>query len=268
MAYAVKLDIFEGPLDLLLYLIQKHELDIHNIPITLITEQYLEHMDMLTVLNLDVAGEFLVMATLLMRIKSKMLLPVDHIDQDEAVEEDPREELVQKLLEYMKFKDAAGQMRILEETRSDSVRRHPEPIEYDDSDSPFINMSIFDLITAFSRVLKEMPKDVFHRVIKDEFTVAEKVEEILQRLKSGESVQFKTLFTQVKNKLEAITVFLALLELIRLKEVSFVQNKNFDDIEIASSESIDEDDPHWNRAMSPDRDAGTVHDEHGIGGGN
>ncbi|MFT5207304.1 MAG: segregation and condensation protein A [Candidatus Omnitrophota bacterium] len=268
MAYGVKLEIFEGPLDLLLYLIQKHELDVHDIPITLITEQYLEHMDMLSVLNLEVAGEFLVMATMLMRIKSKTLLPIDQVEEDAAIEEDPREELVQKLLEYMKFKDVAGQMRVLEETRSDSIRRHPEPIEFDDSDSPFINISIFDLITAFSRVLKEMPKDVFHRVIKDEFTVAEKVEEILGRLKSGESVQFTTLFTQVKNKLEAITVFLALLELIRLKEVSFIQSKNFDDIDIASSESIDEDDPHWNRAMSPGLDTEVAHDEHGIGGGN
>ncbi len=234
MTYKVRLQIFEGPLDLLLYLIQKNELDIHDIPITLVTEQYLEYLNLMQSLNLDVAGEFLVMASMLMRIKSKMLLPPDEVPADAPAEEqDPRAELVAKLIEYMRFKDAAQSLRKMEETRMDSFTRTAPELEIDAGDSPFLDGSLFDLITAFGKVLKHMPKDVFHQVIKDEFTVAEKVTEILGALGGdGHRVRFTQLFKKAGNRLEAITVFLALLELIRMKEVIFMQDTLFDDIQI------------------------------------
>lgn len=234
MTYKVRLEIFEGPLDLLLYLIQKNELDIHDIPITLVTEQYLQYLGIMQSLNLDVAGEFLVMASMLMRIKSKMLLPPDEVPADAPAEEvDPREELVQKLLEYMRYKDAAQELRKMEGFRMDSYTRTAPELEIDAADSPFLDGSLFDLITAFGKVLQHMPKEVFHQVIKDEFTVAEKVTEILNVLgTAGERVRFTQLFKKAGNRLEAITVFLALLELIRLKEVSFMQDQLFEDIVI------------------------------------
>ena len=238
-AYKVRLQIFEGPLDLLLHLIQKNELDIHDIPITLVTEQYLEHLNLMQSLNLDIAGEFLVMASMLMRIKSKMLLPPDEVPAEApAEEEDPRAELVAKLIEYMRYKDAAQELRKMETSRADSFARSAPELEIDAGDSPFLDGSIFDLITAFGKVLQHMPKEVFHQVIKDRFTVAEKVQEILGFLGAeGQRVRFTQLFKKAENRLEAITVFLALLELIRLKEVFFVQNQLFDDIEIIRTTS-------------------------------
>ena len=235
MDYKIKLDIFEGPLDLLIYLIKKHELDIHDIPITLITEQYLEYLNIMQSLNLELAGEFLVMASTLMRIKSKTLLPIDENAPEEESEEDPRDELVQKLLEYMKFKEAAQTMRNLEETRSDKFTRSPQIIDVDEDEVIFNNISLFDLIRAFSKVLHEMPKDIFHKVVKDEFTVADKVHFLLHSLVEKSKVRFGQLFEGCKNKLEAITTFLALLELVRLKEVKFEQDKAFDDISISKN---------------------------------
>jgi segregation and condensation protein A len=234
MTYKVKLQIFEGPLDLLLYLIQKNELDIHDIPITLVTEQYLQYLNLMQSLNLDVAGEFLVMASMLMRIKSKMLLPPDEVPADAPPEEqDPRAELVAKLLEYMRYKDAAQSLRKMETSQMDSFVRFAPELDIDVSDSPFLEGTLFDLITAFGKVLQNMPKEVFHQVIRDEYTVAEKVQEILGVLKNdGQKVRFTQLFTRAANRLEAITVFLALLELIRMKEVLFMQDVLFDDIQI------------------------------------
>ena len=232
MDYKVKLDIFEGPLDLLLYLIKKSELDIHDIPITTITEQYLEYLNLMQLLDLDIAGEFLVMAATLMHIKSKMLLPPDETPALDEEEMDPRAELVQRLLEYKRFKEAASNLQQMEETRSLSFTRFPATIEIDGGDSPFLEASLFDLISAFSKVLKNMPKDIFHRVIKDEFTVAEKVHEIFHLLVENDALLFSSLFKKSKNRFEAITIFLAVLELIRLKEIRIVQNRLFEDIEI------------------------------------
>ena len=232
MDYKVRLDIFEGPLDLLLYLIKKDELDIQNIPIMTITDQYLEYLNLMQLLDLDIAGEFLVMAATLMHIKSKMLLPPDENPVLEEEEMDPRAELIQRLLEYKRFKEAAANLQGMEQERSRFFTRYPAPVEMDAGDSPFLEASLFDLISAFSKVLKGMPKDVFHKVIKDEFTVAEKVHEIFHRLVQSKTLFFSHLFKESKNRFEAITIFLAVLELIRLKEVIIVQNVLFEDIEI------------------------------------
>jgi segregation and condensation protein A len=231
MSYRVQLEIFEGPFDLLLYLIKKEELDIYDIPITRITEQYLEYLNLMELLDLDVAGEFLVIAATLMQIKSRMLLPPD---AEEAVEEtDPRADLVRRLLEYKAFKEAAEGLKGFEGKRSGIFTRTGAEPEMEGSDSPFLEVSLFDLIAAFSKVLKGIPKDTIHEVQKDEFTVAEKVHEIFHRLVREPKIYFSSLFKSAKNKFEVITTFLAILELIRLKEVKIHQGDHYSDIEIA-----------------------------------
>src|SRR3989338_8712315 len=233
----VKLDVFEGPLDLLLYLIKEEELDIYDIPITRITEQSLEYLNLMEMLDLGVAGEFLVMAAELMHIKSSMLLPPDPETPPEEL--DPRGELVRRLLEYKTFKEAADRLRQMGERRSGIFGRFGVQPELEGGglpagrqDSPFAEVSIFDLIKALSRVLMDMPRQDIHEVLKDEFTVADKVHEIFHRLVKEPVIYFSSLFRAAKNKLEVITTFLALLELIRLKEVLIAQHNHFDEIEI------------------------------------
>ena len=231
MSYKVRLEIFEWPLDLLLYLIKEEELDIYNIPITRITGQYLEYLNLMEMLDLDVAGEFLVMAATLMQIKSKMLLPPDPTDT-EVLEEDPRAQLVRRLLEYKAFKEAAGNLRVYEEKQSGIFPRFGVQPELGPAEVSLGDISIFQLIAAFSKVLKNMPTNKFHEVEKDEFTVADKVHEIFHRLVKEPIVRFSELFRPMKNKLEAITTFLAVLELIRLREIRVRQNGPFSEIEI------------------------------------
>lgn len=234
MGYKIKLEVFEGPLDLLLYLIKEEELNIYDIPITRITEQYLEYLNLMELLDLEVAGEFLVMAATLMQIKSKMLLPPDPATV-EAEETDPRAELVRRLLEYKAYKEVASRLKGFEENQSGVFSRVgalPElPLE-EDGDSPFTGVSLFDLISALAKALKNMPRDVFHQILKDEFTVAEKVHDIFHRLLKEPVIYFSRLFKEAKNRSEVITTFLALLELIRLKEVTIRQENRFDEIEI------------------------------------
>ncbi|MBI3252983.1 MAG: segregation/condensation protein A [Candidatus Omnitrophica bacterium] len=238
MTYKVKLEVFEGPLDLLLYLIKEEELDIYDIPITRITGQYLEYLNLMELLDLDIAGEFLVMAATLTEIKSRMLLPPDP-EAAEAEEADPRAELVRRLLEYKAFKEAASSLRGFEAGRADLFTRPGVETGQDlpsgRRDSPFCEASLFDLLTAFSRVLGRLPKDSFHSIEKDEFTVAEKVHELFHRLAKEPVVYFSALFRSAKNKFEVITTFLALLELVRMKEVTVRQSGHFDEIEILRS---------------------------------
>jgi segregation and condensation protein A len=232
MTVKVRLEIFEGPLDLLLYLIKKEELNIYDIAITKITEQYLEYLNLMEMLDLEVAGEFLVMAATLMQIKSKMLLPPDP-DAPAEEDADPRAELVRRLLEYKSFKDAADKLRGFEEDRSGLFTRFGVEPEVDGGDSPFVQGTLFDLLNAFSRVLKNLPKQSVHEVMKDEFTVAEKVHEVFHRLLKEPVIYFSTLFRHAKNRFEVITTFLALLELVRLKEVLISQMDTFGEIEIS-----------------------------------
>ena len=233
MTYKVKLEVFEGPLDLLLYLIKKEELNIYDIPVARITDQYLEYLEFMKLLDLDIAGEFLVMAATLMHIKSKMLLPPDQVDEEQE-EEDPRAELVRRLLEYKKFKEAASQLAQMESQHKHLFPRvgPAQPEETAIPKDMLLEASLFDLITAFTKVLKDIPKDVFHEVIKDEFTVSQKMHDILHMMVEKTSVFFLDLFKAAKNKREMITIFLALLELIRLKAVVVQQEQPFSDIEI------------------------------------
>jgi segregation and condensation protein A len=233
MSYRIKLELFEGPLDLLLYLVKRDHLNIYDIPISTITEQYLAYLELMKNLDLSIAGEFLVMAATLMQIKSKMLLPPDETQGEDAEEEDPRDELVKQLLEYERFKEIAQELRKREQDQREVFRRP----QLDEKTLPgvpgaYFEASIFDLITAFSKALKDPPKELFYNVIKDEFTIEEKIHQILHRLLLSSSVALPELFGEAKNKLEIIVTFLAVLELIRLKEIIALQRDLFGEIEI------------------------------------
>jgi segregation and condensation protein A len=233
MSYKVKLDIFEGPLDLLLYLIRKDEINVYDIPITLILEQYMQYMELMRLLDLNIAGEFIVMAATLMQIKSKMLLPQETSLEEEIPEDesDPRAELVKRLLEYQQFKEAAETLRFKERARQDIFKRQPV-LEDKESGESYFEASLFDLISAFSKALKDVPKELIYEVIKDEFTVEGKVHDLLHLLVETPHIKLSQLFSNAKSKLEAIATFLAVLELIRLKEIMVVQKNVFGDIEV------------------------------------
>lgn len=235
MSYKIKLEIFEGPLDLLLYLIKKNDIDIKDIPITEITRQYMSFIDMMKMLDLEIVGDFLVMAATLMQIKSRMLLPPDPNEENEVVE-DPRDELVQRLEEYKRFKEMAETLqdkakfrqdlfpRVVDEQRLNQIKEDAKEI--------YFEANLFDLITALTDALKKMPDDVLHEIIKEEFTVEQKIHEILHCLLDQSSVMLNDLFAKSKTKSEVIVTFLAILELIRLKEIKVIQKKVFADVEV------------------------------------
>ncbi len=234
MSYKVKLNIFEGPLDLLLFLIKRDKIDIYDIPISDITGQYLEYLELMKMLDLEIAGEFLVMAATLIHIKSKMLLPQEETEAEEE-EEDPREELVRKLLEYKKFKEAASKLQeIYHDNKSVFLRRgegEKGKIISDDG-TEYFEASLFDLITAFRKVLTTVPKAAFHKVIKNAFTVSDKIHEIYHILAKQSKVYFSELFGKAGDKDEVVVIFLAILELIKMREIFVVQREPFGDIEI------------------------------------
>lgn len=233
MTYKVQLPVFEGPLDLLLYLIKKEEINIYDIPIAKITDQYLEYMEVMKLLDLDIAGEFILMAATLMHIKSKMLLPVEDTEEEIAEETDLREELVKKLLEYKKFKEAASELKDMHAKRRDSfVRAGREEMLEGESDDSYFEASLFDLITAFSKVLKEIPKEMFHQVVGDEFAVSDKIHDLLHVLVDKTEIRLNDLFRKAKNKSEIITIFLALLELVKVREVILRQASPLGEIKV------------------------------------
>ncbi|MFH1478979.1 MAG: segregation/condensation protein A [Candidatus Omnitrophota bacterium] len=236
MSYKVKLEVFEGPLDLLLYLIKKNEIDIYDIPISTITEQYLEYIELMRMLDLNIAGEFLVMAATLIHIKSKLLLPPEEKEALIEEEEDPREELVRRLLEYKKFKEVAGVLQDLEGQRKKMFTRSSNFEPGEGEPEKFFEASLFDLITALTKVLKDVPKEMFQEIVKDEFTVEQKVHDLLHMLVEKPVIYLIELFKKSKNKLEIISTFLAVLELIRLKEIVIVQKHSFGDIEVIRNE--------------------------------
>jgi len=237
MTYRIKLELFEGPLDLLLYLVKKDHLNIYDIPISTITEQYLAYLELMKILDLGIAGEFLVMAATLMQIKSKMLLPPDESLTEEEDPGDPRQELVKQLLEYERFKEVAQELR-KRETDQREVYRRPQLDQKELPEAPaaYFEASIFDLITAFSKALEETPKDLFYNVIKEEFTIEDKVHQILHRLLINSSIRLTELFSEAKNKLEIIVTFLSVLELIRLKEIVARQAEAFGEIDIVRNQ--------------------------------
>lgn len=232
MSYKIKLELFEGPLDLLLYLVKKDHLNICDIPVAQITDQYLQYMELMRLLDLNIAGEFLVMASTLIHIKSKMLLPPEPKENEQEEEEDPRSELIRKLLEYQKFKEAAGLLRQKELSRQNIFTRNQAPAPVNSGEEVFFEASLFDLLSAFSKALKDIPRELFYEVIKDEFTVEEKIHDLLHILLNESSLRLSYLFAKVKNQVEMVVTFLAVLELIRLKEIVIVQKDIFGEIQV------------------------------------
>lgn len=233
--YKVRLDIFEGPLDLLLYLIKKDEVDIHNISIERITRQYLDYIGTFKLLNIDLASEFIVMAANLMYIKSRTLLPkTEQPPDEEAEEDDPRWELIRQLIEYKKFKDAAGFLTLKEiELESHYAYQPDKPDLPEPEPAPLAEVNIFDLIRAFQNVLKRFEETHdLGDIIDDRYTVADKIEMLLARFLPGQSERFDSLFETATTKAEVIVTFLAVLELMKLNQFIVRQSTLLGQIEI------------------------------------
>jgi len=233
MGYEIKLDIFEGPLDLLLYLIKKNEIDIYDIPIALITRQYLEYIEMIRSLNLDLAGEFLVLAATLIHIKSRMLLPVPENEEAED-EEDPRAELVRQLLEYQAFKEAALQLDSRPVLERDVFKRacpvemsgHPE-----DPDA-FEEMDVFDLVKAFQQIAARMDPGERIEINGEKMSLADRINEIMDRLTERGNLTFAELLGERGDRRWILYTFLAILELMKLRMIRAYQGESFGVIRI------------------------------------
>jgi segregation and condensation protein A len=234
--YKVKLEVFEGPLDLLLYLIKRDEVDVYDISIERIAKQYLEYIDAFQSLNIDIAGEFIVMAANLLYIKSRTLLPKDQqMAEEDADEDDPRWELIRQLIEYKKFKEAASQLRTREAIQEELFPRSPASPELLGFGNVLIEeVGIFDLINAFQRTLKRLenskhPEDL-REIFEENFTVSEKIDFLLQLISDESCVRFEQCFPEAASRAEIVVTFLAMLELIRLKQLRVRQQNAFGEI--------------------------------------
>lgn len=216
----IRLENFEGPMDLLLYLIRKNDLDIYDIPVADITREYLAYLDVIRQLDLDSAGNFLVMASTLMQIKSQLLLPVP--ESEEAEGPDPRAELVDKLLEYQRYKEAAAMLGALNESARNTYYRSVSPSF--DAQEYVLKASVFDLLRSFQRVLESAPREV-GEVLREEIPIEVKIREILDRLDNEGSLSFDQLFPAGARRLELIVTFLALLELMRINQIAARQSE-------------------------------------------
>src|SRR6266478_3309301 len=233
--YKVKFEVFEGPLDLLLYLIKKEEVDIYEVNLTRLASQFIEYIETMRLLDLEIAGEFLVMAATLMYIKSRELLPVDQQAQVEGDDdgEDPRWELIRQLVEYKKFKDAASQLAVMESRQEDIFPRVPGKLEFEAPAPARAEASLFDLVNAVNSVLKRFAKrEDLRDIFEDKWTVSEKIEQLMRALSEREQMKFSELFAGVTSRSEVVVTFLALLELIRLKQIVAIQAEPFGEIQI------------------------------------
>lgn len=239
MAVHVQLQIYEGPLDLLLHLIKQNELSIVDIPIASITEQYLEALELMQGLNLDVSGEYLVMAATLLHIKSKTLLPPDEEDEDDDDEPgDTREELIRRLLEYERFKNAARELEDRDILNRDVFVRRDRSERV--TDVSFEQLSVFDLMSALQRVLERYPGPSVHTVVQETVSVRERMTYILDELHHRPSVLFQELFDSARSRMDVVVTFLALLELIRMRAVHAVQKDRLGPIVLEPMLSLSE----------------------------
>lgn len=255
--YKVRLDVFEGPLDLLLYLIKKDELEIHDIPMEGITTQYLQYLDLMKMLDLNVAGEFLVMAATLMMIKSRMLLPAEDRPELEEEEEDPRWDLVRQLVEYKKFKDAALHLEALEARREDVFGRDgAEAVLDKEPDRALHDVGLFDLLSAFNEAIKKVKVENLQEIFAERFTVAEKIETLGERLRRDARFSLSAMFEGMRSRTEIACTFLALLELIRLCQARAVQKDTYGDIWIERADGVVEMVPPLVEEALPSADGG------------
>ena len=234
--YKVQFEVFEGPLDLLLYLIKKEEVDIYEVNLTQLATQFIEYIDTMRILDLEIAGEFLVMAATLMYIKSRELLPKDQQVEAEGEEdeEDPRWELIRQLVEYKKFKDAAAQLQELEIRQEGIFPRLPPKLEFEREQATNKGeASIFDLVNAVSTILKRFSeKEDLREIFEDKWSVSEKIDLLRRQITSRPKLKFSELFQDATSRTEVVVTFLAMLELIRMKVLVALQSEEFGDIEI------------------------------------
>jgi len=224
-----KLPRFEGPLDLLLHLIKRDEIDISDIPIAHITAQYLQTLTLMQMLDLEIAGEFLVMAATLMRIKAKMLLPLPSAGEEED-EGDPREELVQRLIEYRLYKEASETLKVHEGERRMRAERGLVPTEDDAGPLPLAPATLFDLIDALNRVMARRPERVTYAVQTEVWDIEDKMSLIARTVAEDGRLQFSELMARASARMEIVVTFMALLELVKLGQIRIVQDANFADI--------------------------------------
>ncbi|MEH7545678.1 MULTISPECIES: segregation/condensation protein A [Bacillaceae] len=241
MPYKVKIDAFEGPLDLLLHLINRLEIDIYDIPVAEITEQYLLYIQTMSELQLDVASEFLVMAATLLAIKSKMLLPkheevIDEVDQEISYDDDPRDELVERLIEYRKYKEAAHDLKTLEEERGLMYTKPPSDLsDFTKGINPErteLNVSLYDMLAAFQKLLrrKKLQRPMATKIARQEISIEKRMNEIMDELHQLQGRKnFNDLFPNPR-KDHIVVTFLAILELIKRKAIDVDQKENFGDI--------------------------------------
>jgi segregation and condensation protein A len=241
MSYEIKLEVFEGPLDLLLHLIHRNEVSITDIPIALITRQYLETIELMKSLNLDVAGEYLVMAAYLTHIKSRLLLPVEDEDENQEAAEDPRDELVAHLLEYKRYKEAAedlSEARLLD--RDVFVREaSDEQIDLPRSQQP-LKVNLNELLAAFKDILERTSRRDLIEVEPDRLLVKDKIRDILEMVRTQEWVTFGSLFESDITRINVLTTFLALLETVKLRLVRVYQDQPFGTILISRRSNTDD----------------------------
>jgi segregation and condensation protein A len=249
--YSVKIDAFEGPLDLLLHLINRYEIDIYNIPVAEITEQYMAYIHAMQELELDIASEYLVMAATLLAIKSKMLLPKHEEelfdDEIESIAEDPREELMQRLLEYKKYKEAARELKKREEERALLFTKPPSDLsafasEVNAEKHP-LDVNIYDMLGALSKLLrrKKLQKPLHTKITRQEISIEKRMDEILNQLKSEKRRKnFYELFPHY-DRGHIVVTFLAILELMKKNLVIIEQERNFADLFISSNEGVEQD---------------------------
>jgi segregation and condensation protein A len=241
--YRVQFEVFEGPLDLLLYLIKKEEVDIYEVNLTRLATQFLEYVEVMRMLDLEIAGEFLVMASTLMYIKSRELLPVDQqvTAEGEDDAEDPRWELIRQLVEYKKFKDAAAQLQTLEARQENVFPRLPCKPSFETapvSKSP--QVGLFDLINAVNAILRRVNlREDLRDIFEDKWTVSEKIEYLRQLLAARGRLRFSELFAGATSRSEIVCTFLALLELMRLRHLVALQHAAFGEIEIEAAPLAD-----------------------------
>jgi segregation and condensation protein A len=221
-AYEIKLDIFEGPLDLLLYLIRKNEVDIYDIPIALITRQYMEYINVMKSLNLDLAGEYLVLAATLTHIKSRMLLPPSE-EEEEGEEEDPREELVRQLLEYKTFKEAALGLNRMSILGRDVFIRDQSFEEIEGNEGPLREIGIFELVEAFRRVSFVSGQHDIMEIDVEKISLSERINDIVDELEKRGELTFTDLLGETDSRRRLIYTFLAILELMKLRIIKAYQ---------------------------------------------
>ena len=237
--YKIKLDTFEGPLDLLLFFIKRDELDIYDIPISHITSEFLKYMEIIEQLDLESAGDFILMASTLMQIKAKMLLPKEVDDKGEEI--DPRADLVKALLEFKKYKEMSEELFLFE---SDQLKRnYRSNFESDIKEAPpeldslLKNITIYDLIKAFKKAMEEKPVEPVHEIKKINVTIDEQIKFLLDKTANNAIVSFVELMVEMREKIRIVVTFIAMLELVRMGQIGLRESENFNDFEIYGLEN-------------------------------